>query len=386
MTRRSWLSLLVLSAVWGASYLFIGWSLAGLTAPVVVFGRLVVGAVVLALVAGPRSFAALSGRWGRLAVFAVVEMVCPYLLIAYGEGRVPSGLASMLVSTQMVWVVVLAPLVGPRRGLPRAGALVGVAVGLVGVVVLADPFGAGRPDPVGVLLVTAAAVSYAVGALLLGRLLPGVPALPVTAAGQGVAALVVVPFAAADLPRAVPPAGSLAALAVLGIACTAGGFALFNAIVARSGAGRASLVSYLAPAFSVTYGVLAGERLTLAAGVGLVLILAGSALTTAKRRCRVAEVNDAFRARNAQMASSTLREPRTGLARFSARLPNYVRHRGVRRDSAGVRHRGGRPAAAGVPGVRLGGDCGRLRRDAPLGEAGGQAGEPVQGARRAPGR
>lgn len=386
MTRRSWFLLLVLSATWGASFLFIDWSLDGLGAPVVVFGRLLVGAATLAVVARPGTFRALRGRWLRLAVFAVFEMVLPYLLIAYGEGRVPSGLASMLVSTQMTWVVLLTPLLAPGSRV-RPVALAGVAVGLLGVVALADPFGAGRPDPVGVVLVTAAAVSYAAGALLLGRLLPGVPAVPLTAAGQAVAALLVLPFALANVPRAVPPTRTLVALAVLGIVCTAGGFALFNHLVTRSGPGAASLVSYLAPVFSVAYGVgLAGERLTPAAVLGLVLILAGSALTTVRRRPRGRAVNDGFRPRNAQMASSTPRELRTGPARFSARLPDYVRHRGVRRAPAGLRHRRGRLAPAGVPGVRLGRDRGRGGRGGPVGEAGGQARQPVQGAGRASGR
>jgi len=287
------LLLLVLSATWGASYLFISLSLAGgMSAPVVVFGRLAIGAAVLCALAYGRSrrpFAVLRGDWPRVAVFALFEMVLPYLLIAYGEGRIPSGTASLLVSTQMMWVVLLTPLM-VRGARIRAVQAAGVGVGLVGVAALVQPFGAGTPDPVGAVLVTLAAASYATGSLLLGLLLPGREPLPVTAAAQAVAAVLVAPVAAVSLPRALPDAGSVGALAVLGVVCTAGGFLLFNTLITRSGTGTASLVAYLAPVFSLAYGALVlDEPFTVPAALGLLLIVAGSALTVPRRRRRVVE-------------------------------------------------------------------------------------------------
>jgi drug/metabolite transporter (DMT)-like permease len=288
VSRRSLFLLLVLSATWGASYLFIDLSLRGLSAPVVVFGRLAIGAAVLCVLARARNrrpFAALRGDWPRIALFALFEMVLPYLLIAFGQSRIATGTASLLVSTQMLWLVLLTPLM-VRGARVRAVQLAGVGVGLVGVAALVQPFGAGgAPDAVGAVLVTLAAASYAIGSLLLGLLLPGRPTLPVTAAGQAVAAVLVAPVAAVGLPRALPAAGTFGALAVLGVACTAGGFLLFNVLITRSGAGTASLVAYLAPVFSLAYGALAlHEPFTVSAAAGLVLIVAGTALTVSRRR------------------------------------------------------------------------------------------------------
>jgi drug/metabolite transporter (DMT)-like permease len=174
------------------------------------------------------------------------------------------------------------------------------------VAALVQPFGsAGTPDPVGTVLVTLAAASYAIGSLLLGLLLPGRPTLPVTAAGQAVAAVLVAPVAAVSLPRAMPSAGTFGALAMLGVACTAGGFLLFNVLITQSGAGTASLVAYLAPAFSLAYGALAlHEPFTLSAAAGLVLIVTGTALTVSRRR-RVAQPNTASAPAAARVGSTS---------------------------------------------------------------------------------
>jgi drug/metabolite transporter (DMT)-like permease len=287
VTRRLWCLLLPLSATWGGSFVFLSIALRAMSATTVVFGRLAIGGAVLATVTvcgNRRAFAVLRGRWARLTLCALFEMVLPYLLIAWGERRIPSGLASLLVSTQPMWLMLLGPLIMPGSRICRER-LTGVAVGLAGVVALANPFGiGGRVDLLGVSLVVAAAAAYAAGALLVSRLLPDVPALPLTAAGQSVAALLVAPFAALALPRTLPAVGPLVALTVLGTVCTAGGYLLFNRLVIVAGADRAGLVAYLAPLFAVGYGaVLLREQLRPAMLLGLVLVLAGSLLVTRPR-------------------------------------------------------------------------------------------------------
>lgn len=289
MGVRSVLLLVAISATWGASYLFIDLSMAGGMSPAVVAcGRLVVGAALLlglALLTDRRALLALRRMWWRVALFGLFQMAVPYLLIAAGESRIPTGLASTLVSTQPMWLVLLM-LVAPKDR-PRAGRLVGVAVGMVGVIALVDPFSSGRPDPLGAVLVAGAGLSYALAAVVLAKLLPGVKALPLTAAAEGFAALVTLPLAAVTLPAAVPPAGSIAALVVLGAVCTAGGFALYVRLAHDVGTGPASLIAYLAPVFSIAYGaLLLGEPLRPMMVVGLAFVLAGSALTSGLLRRR----------------------------------------------------------------------------------------------------
>jgi hypothetical protein len=79
----------------------------------------------------------------------------------------------------------------------------------------------------------------------------------------------------------VPSAEALVALAVLGIFCTAAAFVFFGVLIAEVGPGRGLVITYVAPVVAVTLGVtVLGERPGAGAVAGLLLILAGSWLST----------------------------------------------------------------------------------------------------------
>jgi drug/metabolite transporter (DMT)-like permease len=99
-----------------------------------------------------------------------------------------------------------------------------------------------------------------------------------------VAALVLVPAVAADPPTGVPSAKAASAVVVLGLFCTAAAFMLYGALVAEVGAGRALVITYVAPVVAVGLGVaVLDERPGAGAVAGLLLILAGSWLATGGR-------------------------------------------------------------------------------------------------------
>jgi drug/metabolite transporter (DMT)-like permease len=96
-----------------------------------------------------------------------------------------------------------------------------------------------------------------------------------------VAALVLTPAAIATLPDQTPSLGSSAAIVFLGLACTALAFVLFAVLIGEVGAGRASVITYVAPVVAVAAGIaFLGERPGAGAVVGLLLIIAGSWLST----------------------------------------------------------------------------------------------------------
>jgi drug/metabolite transporter (DMT)-like permease len=96
-----------------------------------------------------------------------------------------------------------------------------------------------------------------------------------------VAAAVLAPLAAVDAPAQAPSARALVALVVLGLFCTAAAFVFFGALIAEVGPGRALVITYVAPVVAVALGVtVLGERPGAGAVAGLLLILAGSWLST----------------------------------------------------------------------------------------------------------
>ena len=278
MTRRSWLMLLANAAVWGASYLFIKIALDDFSEGAVVCLRTALGALLLL------SFAARRGvigdirsrvRW--VLVIAFVQVVVPFLLITYGENHVSTSLTAILISSVPIYTALLA-LRFDHAERSQGWALVGVVIGIVGVVMLFGVDLSGSADELaGGAMMLGAALCYAISWLLVKHKMRGAAPEAIAGGTMLVAAVATAPLLAASPPTSAPALGSVAALLALGAGGTGIAFVLFYTLIAEIGPARAAMVSYVAPAFSIAYGVvLLGESLTVAAVGGLALILAGS--------------------------------------------------------------------------------------------------------------
>src|SRR5215204_3550171 len=222
-------------------------------------------------------FGSLRGRLAPIVVLGLVQAAAPLTLIALGEERISSSLTGILVSSAPIFTFLLAfALSGAERA--SRTSLAGVAIGIVGVAILLGvDAGGGAEALVGGLFVILAAFGYAVGAWYLKRNLRGVEPVATVAGTQVVAALVTLPLGLLHVPDAVPDLDAVGSLLTLGVVCTGFAFVIFHSLVASDGPARASLVGYIAPVFSIFYGVvLLDERFGAATAAGLVLILGGS--------------------------------------------------------------------------------------------------------------
>ncbi|MFB7909195.1 DMT family transporter [Kitasatospora sp. NPDC056076] len=286
----------VLALLWGSGFLWIRIALQhGLTPVQITVLRAALGAAVLLLLARsagqrlPRGGA----LWRRLAVAAFFCNALPFLLTAYGERSVGSGLAGVLHATTPLWSL----LIGFALGTERARGplrLVGLLLGFAGVLLILAPWrdGGGIGDGIGggagggisipgALTLLGAAASYAIAFAYMARAFAGTDTAPLAlsaaqlsaAAGLSAIALPTVgplnPLAGAD------PLG-LAAVTVLGIACTGLTFHLNYRLIATEGPTGAATVGYLLPVVSTALGALfLGEQLTARAVVGMAVVLAG---------------------------------------------------------------------------------------------------------------
>jgi drug/metabolite transporter (DMT)-like permease len=287
VSARAWISLAITAAVWGASYMFIKVALDdGLSEGFIICARTALGAAVLAPLA-VRSGAVpmlLARRWWALAL-AAVQVIVPFGLITYGENHVPSSLAGILVATSPLFVALLAVRFDADERSHGWG-LLGVVLGMVGVVLLFGVDLSGDAETLlGGLMIVGAGACYAVAVLIAKRAFTGVPPVGVAASNLVISAVAWLPFALLSLPSAVPGADAVLSMVALGAGGTGLAFLFFYTSIAEVGPARASVVSYVAPAFAVIYGVtLLGEPLTLGTVGGLVLILAGSWLAASGRR------------------------------------------------------------------------------------------------------
>jgi drug/metabolite transporter (DMT)-like permease len=282
--------LALLALIWGSSFLWIKLADRGFSPAEVTFARLALGAAVLFPVvlarreAMPRSAA----LWAQIAVAALFANAIPYLLFAVAEESVNSATAGIINATTPLWTVVLALVVRHQRSLTGwQGA--GLMAGFGGTLLIFSPWhSAAGITSAGGLECLAASVSYAISFIYMDKFLArrGLKPITLSACQLLVAALllaVVLPVTGAGLPHASAP--SVAGLAILGVLGTGIAYVLNYQIIASEGATVASTVTYLLPAVAIVLGVLVlGETVTAAALAGIVLVLAGVALT--RRRAR----------------------------------------------------------------------------------------------------
>jgi drug/metabolite transporter (DMT)-like permease len=277
---------LALASVWGASYLFIKVALEDdLAPPFIVFARTTLAALVLLPVAA--HLGALAGVRERLAplfLLGLIQVTGPFMLITIGEQEISSSLTGILVAAAPIFTFLLAfALEGEERATPVS--LLGVAAGIAGVgLLLGVDAPGGLSALVGGLLVVLATTGYAIGAWFLKRRVPGVQPVGAVATTCAASALMTLPVALLSLPDHTPSLEATGSLAALGVGGTGIAFVLFYTLVASDGPRKTSLVAYVAPAFSVVYGVtLLDESFGPTTAAGLLLIVGGSWLAAEGR-------------------------------------------------------------------------------------------------------
>jgi drug/metabolite transporter (DMT)-like permease len=219
-------------------------------------------------------------HWRPMLAFACIEIIGPWYTLTDAERHLSSSTAGLMIAGVPIVGVALARFFGAeeRLGIRR---LTGLFLGLAGVAVLTVPHLTGG-DARSLVEVLLTVLGYATAPLIAARHLKNVPSLHLTAPCLALAALVYAPAAAVTWPSAMPSASVLAALAALGVICTAVAFVAFLELIKEAGPTRATVFTYVNPAVAVAAGALfLGEEVTAGIAVAFTLILAGSVLATA---------------------------------------------------------------------------------------------------------
>jgi drug/metabolite transporter (DMT)-like permease len=277
--------LVVLAAIWGASFMFIKVAVRELEPITLVWLRITLAAAVLVPVAlavlGRVAFAESRAAAGRLTVMAVANSAIPFTLLAWAETRIDSGLAAILQAAAPLFTALISMRFGDDR--VTGSRLVGVVVGFFGVALLLGAPGGG--DPLAAAAVVATALCYAASGVFGAHRLGDTHPLVVGAGSMAIAAVITAPFGLATLPEAIPGWKETCSVLALGLIGTAIAYMLFFAILRGVGASRSILVTYLVPSAALLYGVvLLGEDVKPSAIFGLALILGGVALGAGRRR------------------------------------------------------------------------------------------------------
>jgi drug/metabolite transporter (DMT)-like permease len=282
MGRRDLGALLLLSALWGASFIFIRVAVPALGPFVLVELRVGLAAVALGLCAALLGrLPKLRGRWKQFALLGAVNVAIPFSLISTAEINLTASLAAILNSTTVMFTAVVAAVWMGDALTPRK--VVGVVLGIVGVTVLVgwDPIVMNWFVVLSVGAMLAASLAYALGSVYAKRTFAGSPPLAIAIGQLTAAATLMLPLAAVSVPDERP--STIVVLSILGLALpsTALAYMLYFRLIENVGPTSTSTVTLLVPLFGLLFGVvLLEEPVGLGTLAGLVLILSSVTLIT----------------------------------------------------------------------------------------------------------
>lgn len=282
MTRRDLIELVLLGAIWGASFLFMRIAAPEFGPVALVELRVGIAALFLLAILLWRGGASnlLPQAW-PLTVLGITSSALPFVLFAYATLSVTAGTAAVLNAT--------APLFGALVGYAwlrdrlRPLQCVGLALGFAGVVLLVwdrtsvNVEGA-VPAAAACLVAT---LCYGVAANFTKKKLAGLPALANATGSQIAASLLLLPLAVVYWPAEMPGAASWYSAAALGVLCTGIAFVMYFRLIARVGPAKAITVTYLVPVFGMIWGlVFLHEPITAGMIAACLVVFLGVALAT----------------------------------------------------------------------------------------------------------
>ena len=284
MSARAWTLFGTVSFLWGIPYMVIAIAVEdGVPPAFLAWFRVLLAAIILLPVVWRAGLlGALRGRWNWIVPYAILEIIIPFPLIATGEQHVSSSVTAILIAATPLIVALLAIRFDHSERV-RGTRLGGLLIGLLGVGLLVgvDIVGS-REELLGAVAILVAAVGYAAGPMMLKRKLGDLDARATMLGTLAVAAVALTPLAIWDPPTsAARTTEAVSSLVVLGVFCTAAAFVAFGSLVRDVGAGRALVLTYVAPVVAIGAGIIVlGDRPGPGAIAGLALIIVGSYLAT----------------------------------------------------------------------------------------------------------
>src|SRR5436190_12143234 len=287
-----WTALVTVYVVWGSTYLGIAY--AGETIPPLF------AASTRFIVAGLLMAGVVRARGGTLRITRRALISCIVIgallpganaVLFFAERNVPTGLASLIIASVPLWIVVLR--LAGRERLPWP-ALAGVGIGFAGVAVLANPSGGAKLWGIGLCVLSA--LMWSAGSVLSARLT--MPSDPFAATTYEMLAggLVLLPFSLFTVHHLSPSATSILGWIYLVTFGSIVGYTAYSWLLANAPLGLVSTYAYVNPVVAITLGVLfRGESVTWRLLIGAAIVVVAVAAVVRREPPVSAHAEEAVR-------------------------------------------------------------------------------------------
>lgn len=275
--------LILLAALWGASFLFMRVATPEFGAVLLIELRVLIAALVLLpfwLVSEPASVRRTTlEHWQGLTIVGLLNSAIPFVLFAYSTLYITGGFASILNATAPIWGGLVA-WIWLRRVL-QGGEILGLVIGFLGVILLVSGSleWSMQGKTLGVLAAFSAPILYGVAANYTSEKLSHLSPLTIATFSQFSSAIVLLPFTIWFLPTQAISLHAWLSVIALAVFCTSLAYLLYFRLIAAIGSTRAITVTFLIPVFGMLWGlVFLEEQVSVSMLVGTSVILAGTAL------------------------------------------------------------------------------------------------------------
>jgi drug/metabolite transporter (DMT)-like permease len=285
--NQAWiLDFVLLASIWGASFMFMR-TASHEMGPLASAGlRVSIAALFLLPIL---LFKGLGGvlreHWKITLFFGVLNSAVPFVCFTYALLAITTGLSAILNATVPLFGALIAWLW--LKDKPSGSRMLGLAVGFIGVTMLAWDKASFKPDANGlstgwaVVACLLACLCYGTAASVAKRYMAGLPSLVSATGSQIGASIALIPFTLLYWPSQAPGLQAWGAVMLLGVVCTGLAYILYFRLIERAGPSRALAVTFAIPAFAVFYGVLLlGESITPWMVICALVIIAGTTLST----------------------------------------------------------------------------------------------------------
>ncbi len=282
---RDYGELVLLSAIWGSSFLFLRVAAPVFGPALLIEMRVLSGLIFLLPICvylGKHRDAL--ANWKLIVLISITNMAIPFSLLAFASMSIGAGITSILNSTVPFFAALVGFVFWGQR--LRLMSLLGLFVGFSGVVVLVLDPSSTTPFAANKLAIAAgitASMFYGIAVNITAYKLQGVSGLSITVGSLLFTTLCLAPFAIVFRPAIMPSGNIWLSVIALGVVCTGIAYLMFYRLIAKVGPNRAITSTFLIPVFSILWGALfLGEKISVNMLGGCLLVLLGVAMTTGK--------------------------------------------------------------------------------------------------------
>ncbi|MGB5430647.1 DMT family transporter [Eudoraea sp.] len=279
--NRKWMYLIVLSIIWGTSYILIKKGLEGFTPIQLGVLRIIIAALFLFLIGFKAIRQITKQEWKWVAVSGIVGSFIPVFLFAFAQTQIDSSIASILNSLVPLFTIVVGSLA--FRITFKRNQLLGVIVGLVGAILLVSIGAKINPDQnywyAGFVIL--ATICYAFNANIIKSKLYDVSPLGIAVGNFAIMlipALIILPFSGLFEAKVIEGQYFLSSLGYIIILCVIGtcvAKVMFNKLIHISSPVFSVSVTYLIPVVGIFWGLVDGENLVFQQFLAACIIIFG---------------------------------------------------------------------------------------------------------------